>query len=197
MRVSRNIYQRIITVGEDAIEYQNTVWNDLTVAATATQVNPISSKPDFGAFPAGATYLKTYLFDGSARETVTFEKQLPHGWKQATSLHPHVHFAPTAVEVSKTITWELNYSFAEINNVFGSETAISATWGAADTVANKHLLLELPQISMTGVASVSGMMHCALSRRGDTDSFTADVAFCEFDWHLEFGRPGSRTEYVY
>ena len=191
MRRSSSVRNSLITTGNDAIIYNDTLWEDARVAASSVKINPATSKPDIGAFPTGATYTKTYLFDGASRETVTFALQLSHKWKEGTILHPHVHWAATSVEVAKTVIWELNYSIANINGVFGAEVTRSGTFGAEDTVANKQILTSLEDIDGTGYL-ISAMIVGALSRRGDLDTYTADVALLEFDLHFEVNSPGSR-----
>jgi len=185
------------TSGPNGVYYEDTFWDDLRVAAESTRINPATSKPDYGAFPVGATYTKTFLFDSSAREAVTFSVQIPHKYKLGTDLHPHVHYSPTVTDAtSKTITWELNYRIANIDDAFaGSDTTLSQTYTGA-TVANTHMLLGLGTISGSVIDSISTMLVCALSRRGDTDTYGSDVAFLEFDFHFEVDSPGSRSEYV-
>jgi hypothetical protein len=178
----------------DGASYEAPFWDDLRVRASATKINPATSKPDFGAFPSGATYTKALLFDGGSRETVTFEAQLPHGYKLGTNLRPHVHWAATSVQVGKTVIWELNYILAITNGTFGAETTRTGTFGAADTVTDKHVKTSLQEIDGSTITSQSAMLVCALSRRGDTDTYTDDVAMIEVDFHFQSDSPGSREE---
>ena len=180
---------------EDGSSYEAPFWDDIRVDATATKINPATSKPDFDAFPAGATYTKTLLFDGGARETITFAVQVPHGWRIGTELHPHVHWAATTVELGKTVTWDLNYVLADVNGLFGAEVTRTGTT-TGDTAVDAHRVTGLQAIDMSAITGVSPMLMCALSRRGDTDTYTADVALLEFDIHYQLDAPGSRQEYV-
>ena len=192
---SSDIHPRLITSGPDAIKYNDTVWNDQQAPASATQINPGTSKPDIGAFPTGATYTKTFLFDSASRETVTFLMQLSHEHNPGSTLKPHVHYSPTVTDAtSKTITWDFNYRLAAKDEVFpGSDTTLTATYTGA-TVANTHMVISLGDI--TGVTGLSTMLVCALSRRGDTDTYGDDVALLEFDIHYEILVPGSDHEYI-
>jgi len=188
----------------DAISF-TTHWDDLRVPINAIKLGGVND-PNFTKLldnGSGSTGVYAYLFDKSAEEEVFFAVQIPHKWKQGTSIHPHVHWIPTVNGgVGTKVSWGLEYGFAEIGNVFGNTSIIYGNTSVPneDPVANKHYLTELGVISMSGVRSVSSMLFCRLFRDaggvGGTDDYDADVALAEFDFHYQIDSPGSRNEYT-
>ena len=69
-----------------------TVWDDYRIDPVAR--NTGAKAPTFGAFRDG---LYAYQFDdaqAASEKEVFFDVQMPHDWKQGTSVYPHVHWAP-------------------------------------------------------------------------------------------------------
>lgn len=182
---------KFVTTGNDAITLLDTVWDDLRVPAQATRINPAVTKPDFGTFKDGTL---TFLFDSASVETVHFNVQIPHQYKLGTNLKPHVHWSPTTTNVG-TVIWNLEYTIAEKDGVFGTTAQIAVTDTSSGT-AFEHRLAGFPDISGTNIDSVSAMLVCALSRTATSDTYTADAALIEFDIHYEIDSIGSRDEYT-
>ena len=145
----------------------------------------------------------SYLFSATIEEELYFMVQLPHGWKYESSLHPHVHWIPTANgSEGQKVSWGLEYVVGAIDSVFGNTTIVYGDTSHSDSetlVADKHYLTELPAISMLGVDSVSAMLLCRVFRDatgvGGTDDYANDVALVEIDFHYESDRIGSNNEY--
>jgi hypothetical protein len=181
-------------------------WDDLRVAASSVKVTGASNVPGFAKLKddgSGSEGVYTFMFDPSTMEQVFFAVQIPHRWKSGTNLHAHVHWAPTANgSEGDTVSWGLEYSFAEIGEAFGNTTMIygnECIYNGAP-VAYKHCLTPLGEIDMSGVTSVSSMLVCRLFRdatgAGKTDSYSSDVAFLEFDFHYQSDSDGSDQEYL-
>lgn len=190
---NRIVKPRLILTGNEALLLEDTVWNDQQVAAANVMINPLTSKPDFDTFPAASPRLRTFLFDGTTRENVTFTVQLSHKYKLGTNLHPHVHWCPTSNAAAKTVTWDLEYTIANIDGVLAAEVTRTGTY-SGDVVTNTHMVTELEELDGSGITTISTMLICSLSRRGDTDTYADDAAMLEFDFHYEIDTLGSRTE---
>lgn len=188
----------IIFVGADlhrAATPSQVRWDDIIrVTPNAVQVNPATSKPDYDIF-LGNT--KTLLFDPAAVECVTFSAQVPHRWKLATSLSPHVHWSPTTTNTG-TVIWSLEYTLIDINGVFSAPgAAIQSTAQAGAGVAYTHQYVDLPDISMASFTNrndVSIMILARLCREATSDSYTGDAALLEFDFHGQIDDQGSQEE---
>lgn len=195
----------ILTIDSNGIRLVDTVWDDLRVPVTSTKLGG-TKDPNFAKIidnGSGSQGLFAYLFDATTEEEVYFACQLPHGWKYETSIHPHVHWSPVANgSAGQKVCWGLEYSIQSINGLFGNSTIIygdSISGNADPLIADTHYLTPLPEISTTGIDSVSAMILCRLFRdatgSGGTDSYAADVALLEFDFHYELDRIGSSNEY--
>lgn len=167
-----------------------TGWDDLRVPATSTVVG--AAPPDLGTFgPSGG--LKTYLFDKSIDQEVHMAVQLPHTWKEASNITPHVHWAPIDTNTG-TVRWGLEYSWSNMDGTFGAPTTIYAE-DAGDGTAWKHQVTDFAALDATDM-TISSMLVCRLFRDADhaNDTYDADAALLECDFHYEIDTPaGSRA----
>jgi hypothetical protein len=200
------IFTRVITTGEDAIRYDNTLWDDLRVPVSAT-VTGGTKIPGFSQFKdngAGSTGVFVRWFDKALEEQLFFFAQMPHKYKLGTTIYPHVHWLPSVNGGAGTVVnWGLEYNFALIGGVFGNTTIISAnahTPVEDPLVADKQYITPLSTISGTGLTSVSAMICGRIFRDATgalgTDDYDADAGLLEIDFHYEIDSPGSREVYV-
>jgi hypothetical protein len=178
--------------------YVRSYWEDLRVAAAATKINPLTSKPDFASWIDG---LLAFLFDPDDVESVHFAVQIPHSYKLGTDLKPHIHWSPTTANTGNVV-WGLECTLANFGDVFPSTSKIYVA-DPGDGVANKHQIAVLPTIDGSGIDSTSSMLACRIFRDADgsegsglTDSYTADAVFHEFDFHVQLDSPGSIGEFL-
>lgn len=193
-----------IQIESDGITLVDTVWDDLRVPVLSTKLGG-TKDPDLAkVFDNGSSSqgVFSYLFSATTEEELYFAVQLPHGWKYESSLHPHVHWFPTANgSAGQKVSWGLEYVLGKIGSVFGNTTIIYGDTPIPDEtlVANTHYLTEFPEISMTGITDVSAMLLCRVFRdaagSGGTDDYVNDVALLEIDFHYESDRIGSDNEY--
>ena len=170
-------------------------WEDLRVSLSATRVNPTTSKPDYAAF-LGGTF--AYAFDKATDEGVTFEVQMPHAYELGTNIRPHVHWSPPDANAGN-VRWCLEFTKANINAAFSNTSTICTTAAAAGT-AHKHQIVSLPEISGSGINSVSTMMDCRFFRDADAagveDSYNNDAQVLGVDLHYQADSAGSTQETV-
>lgn len=183
-----------------------TCWDDLRVPALSTKTggSKIPGTAKLVDNGSGSQGILTYVFDDTSEEELYFAVQLPHKWKQGTAIEPHIHWAPTTDGgAGETVSWGLEYSFAEIGDVFPDSTIIygNTHMPTGDLIANTHYLTEIGTgIDMAGVYSVSPMLICRIFRdttgSGLTDNYGNDAALNEIDFHFQIDALGSREEYV-
>ena len=173
----------------------STHWEDLRFPAIG--INPIGG----GSDPAIETdingFTGTLLFSASAVNTIAGVAQMPHAWKEGTTIYPHIHWCPTNTD-TKRVAWKLSYQISDINGTFSSTyTTVGIEIDNADGVANKHQIHPLTGISMTG-KTISCMVLWKLERIGNdgSDDYTGTARLLEFDIHYEIDTLGSRQEYI-
>lgn len=163
------------------------VWDDLRFPTQAISIGGLSTPPDI------QTDTGLFLFDGGTSiETVAFLAQLPHSWKEGTSLAPHVHWRKTS-DAAGDVVWTMRYKIIPYD---GLETAWSSIVVGTDTntvdATQKQVVTTFGEIDMTGY-SISTMLLMQMGRlptdAGDT--YAADALVYEFDIHYQIDSNGS------
>lgn len=170
---------------EDVI-YADTYWTDLRVPLTSGKQGALS-KPDFDYTNIG------YLFpNNDVAEILYIIVQMPHSWKEGTTIYPHVHWHQSA---DQTPVFKLDYKL--YNN--GAAVPADYTTYTMSTKVFTYTSGTLAQISsnatgipMTGM-EISAMLLCKLYR--DDSAYTGDCLTTEFDIHYEIDSAGSDTQY--
>jgi hypothetical protein len=168
-------------------------WDDLRIPGET--VGTAASAPDRIDF-VNTSGLQVYGFDGGATsETIFFSCQVPHNSIANPTLHPHIHWTPTT-NATGYVKWFLQYTWADIGGVFQAPVILSGI-GLASGAAWKHTLTDFPEISGRG-SGVSSMLMCRMYRTptDNQDTYAADAAFLEFDFHYLRDSNGSRSEYT-
>lgn len=189
--------------GDELYPPQPVVWDDLRTPGHDVRTSG-SSPPDMvGGFGGNAT-LFTLQFDGvSTLEEVFFDVQLPHTWKQGSVIYPHVHFSPVSTNsndaVSRTVRFVLDYTWANVNDVFGVVSSVEMTKAFIPNASQwQHLIAS----NATGIDGsdkrISSVMKCRLYRdpANAADTYPQDVALNSFDIHFQVDSMGSVNEYT-
>jgi hypothetical protein len=183
------------------------VWDDLRIAATATNLGG-SKDPGYAKFiddVAGSSQgVFLFWFDAGTEEELYFEIQIPHAYKEGTTIMPHVHWVPkSGGSAGQVVSWGLEYAWKNIGGTFGDTTIIygnAHTPADASLVASKHYLTPIGSGISGSSMTLSSMLVCRLFRdataAGATDSYTADAGLLEFDLHIQMDALGSRQETV-
>lgn len=166
-------------------------WEDLRTPSSLISIFGFGTDPN-----RDATY-GTLVFDSSTTETVWVIYQLPHSYKDGSTLKPHVHWARTT-SASGGVYWQLEYRWSKIGEVMdGSWTTIGSSTEAVSTgnTAEQHGITSLGDISGTG-AAFSDMLICKLSRvpSNGGDTYGADARLLEFDIHYQGRTFGTANE---
>lgn len=181
-----------------------TAWDDLMIPGTSVKTTGTSPPSLAGGF-AGDNTLDLYVFDGvNTLEQVFFTIQMPHNWKQGSTIYPHVHFSPTSTNTGDTaervVRFGFEYTWANIGGTFGATNTLNLDSDpfVPNTSQWAHLLCK----NATGIdgagMTLSSMLVCRLFRNPDdaADTYPQDVAFLQFDMHYEIDSLGSETEFA-
>jgi hypothetical protein len=167
-----------------------TVFEDLRIPVTQTRQGA-NDLPNFDETNLG------YLFDqDDAAEKLYFIVQMPHAWKEESTIYPHIHFKHQA---AGTPSFVLTYTWMNIDDAGAAPaTAYTMDTLAAGSPANgDHWILQ--HATNDGIAgtgkTISSILVCTLHRTADSTP-DADVLVYEIDFHYEIDSLGSATEYV-
>lgn len=174
-------------------EQERIYWEDLRFPAQA--INPTGAGSDADRDTSGV-FIGTLLFSGTSNESIFGVAQMPHSWREGSSIRPHIHWSPTNDMASnKAVKWQLSYSIADIGDEFSEtpDTVSVVIDGAIDE--NIHTISSFDEIDMSGY-KISCCIFWALERRATdvADDYTSDARLWEFDIHYQVDRPGSELE---
>lgn len=184
-------WKRLVGDGE-------TRWDDLRVV-----LDNGSDAAQLGYLAGSSGPQIWYFRDNGTVEAMSFTVQLPHTWKEGTTIFPHLHWVPKA---SKTgdVEWNFEYTWANYDpvtpQVFPAITT-STIVSAGPFTANSHKITALTSanagISGTG-KKISSILICRVWRNSanasDTYNDYAGVLFVDF--HIQVDGWGSREEFV-
>lgn len=167
-------------------------WEDMRFPAAAIQLNPATTHPALDTAVPGRLYR-----DGNT-DTQIIIAQIPHAWREGTTLLPHVHWQKTTSAVGNVV-WQLSYQWAPIGADLEEAIVLSAfTPSVSDgNTANRHALTRLGNIPAAN-KQISDMLLMKLSRLGtnENDTYAASARLIEFDIHYQVSSPGSRQEFI-
>src|SRR5574343_165243 len=177
---------------------QSTRWDDLRITldrgSDATQI-------DFFTGSSGPQLW--YFRNNSGVESMSFTVQLPHSWKEGTTIYPHLHWTPKS-SGSGDVEWNLEYSWVNYNpttpEVFPAITTTTVV-STGPFTANTHMISPLTSgnagISGTG-KKISSVLICRIWRNSSNaaDTYGGNAGLIFLDFHIQVDGYGSSTEYV-
>lgn len=183
--------------GTIVLEGAATLWDDLRVAL------------DKGANSAALDYISGssgpqiwFFRNNAALEIMSFTVQMPHNWKEGTTIYPHLHWMPKN-SASGNVEWNFEYTWANYDEttpeVFPAITTLTEVASGPFT-AGTHLITALTSgdsgIIATG-KKISSVLICSIWRNSTraADTYNADAGLISLDFHYEVDTFGSRTEY--
>lgn len=171
------------------------VFDDLMFPATG--INP-SGSPTAPVLDNNNGWLQ---FDPSTQQVIAIQVQLPHRWKEGSSLYPHVHWSKSTYD-SGNVVWQLEYKWLPIGQTMDVDwtvTTVSTPIVATpDTnTARKHLISSFPIITTTN-KKISDMLIIKLSRLATdiADTYASIALLFQFDIHIEIDSMGSNFEFI-
>jgi hypothetical protein len=167
-------------IGEkDFIDYR---WDDLRIAPTMRTLG--GSAAALANYNSSGIYALQFASGNEAFSTI----QLPHGWDKGT-MHPHVHWKPSANITSGSLTWTLEYIWSNPDN--GSVDSAKVT----DTVSYSTTATAWQMRSQDFAAATwanAGASAMAIIRLALTANTTGQNPFLvEFDFHIRRNRQGT------
>jgi hypothetical protein len=178
---------RVDTVNKRLV-HTDTMWDDMRFAATH-QRQGVTTKPDFDFTNIGLLFPQN-----DATEISYMLGQMPHTWKEESSIYPHVHYVQS---VEARPTFKLDYRIYQVGGDIPAgfttivlDQAISLPWSGNDFHQIAH---SSSPISMSGF-TLSCMIDMKLYR--DDNVVTGDVLVKEFDIHYEIDTLGSELEFI-
>lgn len=168
-------------------------YDDIRTPGTSVRLG--ASAPSLVAFAgSGTLYVPAFGGVGPVQE-VFFSIQMPHSWSEGSPIYPHIHWSPVNGN-SGNVKWNLEYTKASVNGVFGTPTTLSAVDPASGT-AWSHQVIGFGEVDMTD-HKISTMLHCRIWRDSSDaqDTYTSDAAFLEVDFHFKQDSIGSSEPFV-
>lgn len=178
-----------------------TVWDDY--------VTPLN-KATFGGAANDPTLTK--LFDDVAGTSggvwglvfadgneVIITAQMPHKWKEGTTIEPHIHFmCLTDVDPSDNFGLEFEYTWTNIDEDFPADSILSTI--DIPTGVNTQYMHQISDVASSGLdgtgKKISSILLCRIKRVAATgDNYAGGVAILDFDIHYEINTIGSRFEF--
>lgn len=175
------------------------VWDDIRINPGSFD-RPGVTDPTIIAYDVNGGGVNTYLYQFQKNAIASFTVQMPHSYKTGQDIKVHIHWTPGAngsAENGNTVGWKIDYSWANINENFGTMTTLDLS-DACDGTNHKHQMT--PDVTMTGTGKgISSMLLCNVKRTDtgtdDTWGGTASGALpmlLEIDFHFPIDTVGSR-----
>jgi hypothetical protein len=134
-----------------------------------------------------------FFRDGQGIEAMSFTVQLPHNWKEGSTIFPNIHWIPKTSAASGTMKWYLEYSWGNIDGTYSGPTISSVTINAP-FVMNQHLITNLTS-GNTGISgegkTKSSVLLCRIYRDSSNseDTFSGDAGGLSMDFHISLKNP--------
>ena len=157
------------------------------------------------------TPFKMAFFRNNQDDTLSYAWQLPHRWKQGTSVYPHLHCAPcgTLVGADQNLYFTIKYHWAVTGAVIPAvvswTTATPVTYAIKSTDQYKSIIIGMGAIAPPVGAKESSVLLYQLTRVGTSalDSYVAgkpdgtaaaNLALLSSDLHYQANKPGTEAE---
>lgn len=163
-----------------------TVWNDAFVDGLSL-TGGATDPPSFQAI-TGTIYGNR--FDNAAIMSCHGSIEIPHDYKEGTSIILHIHWIPTTTN-NGNCRWGVEWVIASVNGVYsGTTSEIDAASGGT---ALAHKVVDVVTISGTN-RKISDVIHFRVFRNGThaNDTFTGNAFLSRIAVHYECDTVGSR-----
>lgn len=170
-----------------------TTWDDLRVEPVVKGVAG-GTTPSYDATGFDAL-LFLYTLPDVGGKYLYFTAQMPHAWKEGSSVYPHIHFIPVGTNTGQVdfiikCAWASPFS----STVYTTGVDYTASYNIAANSQYKHLIASnVTGITMTD-KTLSSVGICRLDRSA-SDSNASAVQILYIDIHHEVDGLGSDTEY--
>jgi len=178
---------------EDAL-----VWDDYVTPLGPNNWNGVSNNPTLTKLfddGSGSQGVYSYIFSDGDEAIIT--AQLPHSWKQGTTIYPHIHFMCTSdLYPADNFGIEFEYTWADIDEDFPANTTLETndiSTGASTDYKHQYEDVTAAGIDGTG-HTISSILLCRVKRVAAAgDNYAGGIAILDFDIHYQKDTVGSRT----
>lgn len=182
-------YTQFATDGTLTLAGTATAWDDLLIEMKESLKGALT-KPDWDATNFGLLFPQN-----DTSEYIVFNVQMPHRWKEGSTIYPHVHFFQNQ---NVTPTFKIDYRWVNIGVAVPSFTTgytMSTIVGAQTwTTGMLHRIVgNTSGISGSG-KTMSSMLQIKLYRQDNT--YVGDCLVVSFDIYFEIDSLGSSSEYT-
>lgn len=188
---------RIESDGTMIMEGTATIWDDLRVTLDQGSNSALLD------YLSGTSGPQIWFFrNNAAVEAMSFTVQLPHSWKEGTTIYPHLHWIPKNT-AGGNVEWNFEYTWANYEpaapQVFPAITT-STVVASGPFTASTSLITALTTSNAGIVATgkkISSILVCRIWRDASraADTYAADAGLLFLDFHIEMDTFGSRSEY--
>jgi len=143
----------IVTGADKTLVLDTVVYEDIRITSGSLD-RPGVTDPTFQDWQPDGSGTTFSVLKFNQNQYGTFTCQLPHAYKEGSSITAHVHWTPGdrgVAEDTKTVAWKLDYSWANINSVFASSKTVDLT-DTCDGVNDKHLMT--PDLAIDGTTVI-------------------------------------------
>jgi hypothetical protein len=202
----------VTTVGDGTNQVKIDPAGHLSLEGTATnfndiQVTPVSTYKEGTNAPSFLTFkgsLQALTFTNAGTDQqVFFSIQMPHNWKEGSTIYPHIHWSPQS-STTGVVVWGFEYSWVNYDATTpiafpNSVTLSQASSAIASGDNDKHLITAFSSITPDGTqGKISSILMCRLFRNSSnaSDTYNGSAALLSFDIHYEMDGIGSNSQYV-
>lgn len=205
-------YVKIAGDGTVTLNGSATTYTDLVVPVYSAR-NSSNSTPPFTLFSTPGFYTSEFTSaDNDATKELFFNVQMPHDYKEGSTIYPHIHWSTTVALGTTRPVWKLEYQWVNLNDNYLSDFSSNVLTGyrivqtgggiESETLANltdtrRSMITPLGSISGTG-KTISSMLLIRMTRLTTdvNDAFTGGAFLLSFDIHYEIDSFGSSGEYT-
>ena len=175
-----------------------TLWDDLRVS-----LDKASSAASLDFLPGASSGPEIWYFRNAAGvEAMSFTVQIPHSWKEGSTIYPHIHWIPKNTATGD-VEWNFEYTWANYDpntpQIFPALTTSTVVVTGPFT-QSAHVITPLTTnntgLTATG-KTVSSVLICRIWRDSGraADTYNNNVGLISIDFHFEMDTFGSRSEY--
>jgi len=175
-----------------------TVWDDYVTPITRATFGGAANDPTLTKLAddgAGSTGVWALVFGDGDEVLVTI--QMPHSWKEGTTIYPHIHWmATTDVDPADNFDIDFEYWWADIGEDFPANTTLTNV--EISTGANTQWQHQASNVTAAGIDgsghTISSVLLCRIERVAAAgDNYAGGIVIKDFDVHFEKDTVGSRA----
>lgn len=182
----------ITTAANKTIVMSQSVYYDLQFQVSNAKVTPNNLLPSWEVF---TTNTSEYAFSVND-EVDTQANELPHGWKEGTAGHAHIHITTKAVPASAQYAkFTVTFAYVDTNEVWVEAPLTAELTIPISTTALTNFYLDLGDLTLTNYL-IGAQIRCRVKRIAATSGteYVGDIFVTQVGIHLEKTRLGSRAE---